>query len=362
MVFWQRTGKEELEKELAALSKQGMPEEETKEGDEEKRESLPKIEVDDSELPDLDLLDIPEITVCPSSPLERRASRKESLRRKKKMEEKEEEEEVTGPKPMLPYSSMFIFSSTNPIRKAAHWVVNMKYFDAFIMIIIAMSSISLAMEDPVQENSESNKILNKLDYAFTGVFTVEMLLKVIDQGVILHPGSYGRDFWNILDSIVVICALIAFAVGWVVRLLSLMSHFLSIEVKTSMINRQDRLLFVLTFWREDRLCSVATPSLSLKFLLDNQHAKLGDKPLEETLHVLVLTFKRSFIAMMNRTVLCVIHLVMLPVLNRHLIDDTLSSPQTETQLQERNSPPSSLSEFWEFFDLSKPSNEYPNLR
>jgi hypothetical protein len=198
-----------------------MPAEgEAKEGEdgEGKRESVPRIEVDESELPDLDLLDIPEITVCPSSPLERRASRKESLRRKKKMEEKEEEEEVTGPKPMLPYSSMFIFSSTNPIRKAAHWVVNMRYFDAFIMIIITMSSISLAAEDPVQEDSEANKILNKLDYAFTGVFTVEMLLKVIDQGVILHPGSYGRDVWNILDSIVVICALIAFAVGSVIYL------------------------------------------------------------------------------------------------------------------------------------------------
>lgn len=34
---------------------------------------------------------------------------------KKKEEEKKEEEEVTeGPKPMLPYSSMFILSPTNP--------------------------------------------------------------------------------------------------------------------------------------------------------------------------------------------------------------------------------------------------------
>ena len=207
-------GQEELEKEIAAVSKQGMPkEEETAEGGERKQSTVPTIEVDEGELPELDLLDIPDITVCPASPLERRASRKESLRRKKKMQEEEVEEEVTGPKPMLPYSSMFIFSSTNPIRKAAHWVVNMRYFDAFIMIIITMSSISLAAEDPVQEDSEANKILNKLDYAFTGVFTVEMLLKVIDQGVILHPGSYGRDVWNILDSIVVICALIAFAVG-----------------------------------------------------------------------------------------------------------------------------------------------------
>lgn len=212
--------KEELEKEIADLSKQGMPSTDDdingKDQISSTGQNIPGItvEVDDSELPDLDLLDIPELNVVPPSPLERRASRKESIRRRKKIEEKEdEEEEIQGPKPMLPYSSMFIFSSTNPIRKAAHWVVNMKYFDAFIMVIITMSSIALAAEDPVQEESEANKILNKLDYAFTGVFTVEMLLKVIDQGIILHPGSYGRDIWNILDSIVVICALIAFAVG-----------------------------------------------------------------------------------------------------------------------------------------------------
>jgi hypothetical protein len=46
------------------------------------------------------------------------------------------------------------------------------------MIVICLSSISLAAEDPVHENSRRNLILNYLDFAFTGVFTVELLLKV----------------------------------------------------------------------------------------------------------------------------------------------------------------------------------------
>jgi hypothetical protein len=46
------------------------------------------------------------------------------------------------------------------------------------MIVICLSSISLAAEDPVNENSRRNRILNYLDYAFTGVFTIELLLKV----------------------------------------------------------------------------------------------------------------------------------------------------------------------------------------
>jgi hypothetical protein len=52
------------------------------------------------------------------------------------------------------------------------------------MAVIAGSSIALATEDPVDENSERNKILNYLDYGFTAVFTVEMTLKVNKK---FHP-------------------------------------------------------------------------------------------------------------------------------------------------------------------------------
>ncbi|KAJ6638739.1 Voltage-dependent calcium channel type A subunit alpha-1, partial [Pseudolycoriella hygida] len=95
------------------------------------------------------------------------------------------------------------------IRRAAHWVVNLRYFDFFIMLVIGMSSIALAAEDPVNDKSERNVFLNNLDYAFTGVFTIEFLLKVIDLGIILHPGSYLREFWNVMDAVVVGCAAVS---------------------------------------------------------------------------------------------------------------------------------------------------------
>ncbi|BHF59845.1 hypothetical protein SprV_0100280600 [Sparganum proliferum] len=116
-------------------------------------------------------------------------------------------------KPVLPYSSMFIFAPNNGIRRFCHFVVNLRYFDLFIMIVICASSIALATEDPVAENSTRNKILEHFDYAFTGVFTVEMVLKIIDLGVVFHPGAYCRDPWNILDAIVVLCALVAFTMN-----------------------------------------------------------------------------------------------------------------------------------------------------
>ncbi|XP_059351423.1 voltage-dependent calcium channel type A subunit alpha-1-like isoform X2 [Daphnia carinata] len=121
-----------------------------------------------------------------------------------------DDDDIMGPKPMLPYSSMFILSPTNPVRRAAHWVVNLPYFDFFIMVVISLSSIALAAEDPVEEGSFRNEILNYFDYAFTGVFTVEMVLKVIDSGIILHQGSYLREIWNVMDAVVVICAAVSF--------------------------------------------------------------------------------------------------------------------------------------------------------
>ncbi|CAI5456021.1 unnamed protein product [Caenorhabditis angaria] len=122
----------------------------------------------------------------------------------------EEESPFGGPKPMVPYSSMFFLSPTNPFRVLIHSFVCTKYFEMMVMAVICLSSISLAAEDPVDEENPRNRVLQYMDYCFTGVFACEMLLKLIDQGILLHPGSYCRDFWNILDGIVVTCALFAF--------------------------------------------------------------------------------------------------------------------------------------------------------
>ncbi|XP_055975585.1 voltage-dependent P/Q-type calcium channel subunit alpha-1A isoform X1 [Sorex fumeus] len=131
----------------------------------------------------------------------------------KKEEEKKEDDDAgeDGPKPMPPYSSMFILSTTNPLRRLCHYILNLRYFEMCILMVIAMSSIALAAEDPVQPNAPRNNVLRYFDYVFTGVFTFEMVIKMIDLGLVLHQGAYFRDLWNILDFIVVSGALVAFA-------------------------------------------------------------------------------------------------------------------------------------------------------
>ncbi|KAM7092322.1 voltage-dependent N-type calcium channel subunit alpha-1B isoform 5-T5 [Molossus nigricans] len=117
----------------------------------------------------------------------------------------------SGPRPIVPYSSMFCLSPTNLLRRCCHYIVTMRYFEMVILVVIALSSIALAAEDPVRTDSPRNNVLKYMDYIFTGVFTFEMVIKMIDLGLLLHPGAYFRDLWNILDFIVVSGALVAFA-------------------------------------------------------------------------------------------------------------------------------------------------------
>ncbi|XP_030853656.1 voltage-dependent calcium channel type A subunit alpha-1 isoform X7 [Strongylocentrotus purpuratus] len=129
----------------------------------------------------------------------------------KEQEAEDENDESFHPKPMVPYSALFIFSTTNPVRRFCHYIVTLRYFDTMIMVVIALSSIALAAEDPIDPDNKRNKVLEYFDYIFTGIFTIEMVLKIMDMGLLLHKGAYMRDLWNILDAIVVVCALFAYA-------------------------------------------------------------------------------------------------------------------------------------------------------
>ena len=115
--------------------------------------------------------------------------------------------------PMVQKSSLFILSPTNRFRRLCHQIVNVRYFDWFIMLIIIVSSLTLACEDVVNKDSHTNHVLQYFDYFFTFVFGVEVILKVIDLGLIVHKGAYLRSYWNILDAFVFACNLASIIVS-----------------------------------------------------------------------------------------------------------------------------------------------------
>uniref|UniRef100_A0A4W5KEY7 Voltage-dependent L-type calcium channel subunit alpha n=1 Tax=Hucho hucho TaxID=62062 RepID=A0A4W5KEY7_9TELE len=109
------------------------------------------------------------------------------------------EEEV----PMPETYSFFIFGPENKFRKLCHRIVNATPFTNFILLFILLSSISLAAEDPIDPKSFRNKVLAYADIVFTTVFTIEIVLKMTVYGAFLHPGSFCRNSFNMLDLLVV---------------------------------------------------------------------------------------------------------------------------------------------------------------
>ncbi|XP_070246872.1 voltage-dependent L-type calcium channel subunit alpha-1D isoform X1 [Myotis yumanensis] len=142
-------------------------------------------------------------------------------------EEEEDEPEVpAGPRPrriselnmkekIVPIpegSAFFILSKTNPIRVGCHKLINHHVFTNLILVFIMLSSASLAAEDPIRSHSFRNTILGYFDYAFTAIFTVEILLKMTTFGAFLHKGAFCRNYFNLLDMLVVGVSLVSFGI------------------------------------------------------------------------------------------------------------------------------------------------------
>ncbi|XP_074644176.1 muscle calcium channel subunit alpha-1-like [Tubulanus polymorphus] len=112
--------------------------------------------------------------------------------------------------PIPKFTSFFVFSHTNKFRVFCHTLCNHSYFGNVVLACILVSSVMLAAEDPLNADSERNKILNYFDYFFTSVFTIEITLKAIAYGLVLHKGSFCRSLFNLLDLVVVSVSLVSF--------------------------------------------------------------------------------------------------------------------------------------------------------
>ena len=79
-------------------------------------------------------------------------------------------------------------------------------FENFIILLIFINSIILAIYNYNDRDNElsHNQLLEVIGKVFTVLFTIEMVLKILSQGFILHYNAYLRDKWNWLDFIVVI--------------------------------------------------------------------------------------------------------------------------------------------------------------
>uniref|UniRef100_A0A8C3IX80 Voltage-dependent L-type calcium channel subunit alpha n=1 Tax=Chrysemys picta bellii TaxID=8478 RepID=A0A8C3IX80_CHRPI len=117
-------------------------------------------------------------------------------------EEEEEPEMPVGPRPrpmselhlkekavpMPDASAFFIFSPTNRYLRSC-------------CAAVTTNPIVLIFQ-----------ILGNADYVFTSIFTLEIILKMTAYGAFLHKGSFCRNYFNILDLLVVSVSLISFGI------------------------------------------------------------------------------------------------------------------------------------------------------
>uniref|UniRef100_A0A6T8D018 Ion transport domain-containing protein n=1 Tax=Cryptomonas curvata TaxID=233186 RepID=A0A6T8D018_9CRYP len=167
------------------------------------------------------------------------------------------------------HTSFFVMGTKNPVRVAAAVIVRNYAVEMFILLLILVSSVTLMIERPddvilsddsncpsppsflncsglaavLGQTAEINcprkesplfgkiyqpcdsamkndvppccaikskmTVLGVLDKIFTLIFFCEMVLKIVSDGLILHPAAYLRDAWNWLDFVVVVISMMA---------------------------------------------------------------------------------------------------------------------------------------------------------
>uniref|UniRef100_A0A5G2QRH0 Voltage-dependent L-type calcium channel subunit alpha n=1 Tax=Sus scrofa TaxID=9823 RepID=A0A5G2QRH0_PIG len=104
-----------------------------------------------------------------------------------------------------PPRALFCLTLENPVRKACISIVEWKPFETIILLTIFANCVALAVYLPMPEddNNALNLGLEKLEYFFLIVFSIEAAMKIIAYGFLFHQDAYLRSGWNVLDFIIV---------------------------------------------------------------------------------------------------------------------------------------------------------------
>jgi hypothetical protein len=108
-------------------------------------------------------------------------------------------------------NSIYLFNRSGCFRRNCHFIQKHRYFERFIMLLIAGSSCKLALESYIINEPETSSMVQisaELDFIFNYLFIVECVLKIIALGFAMDEGSYMTDSWNKLDFFIVSTSII----------------------------------------------------------------------------------------------------------------------------------------------------------
>lgn len=104
-----------------------------------------------------------------------------------------------------------MFGPENTFRNSLHAFANKWYFEGFILTIIFISTITMAIDNPLNDpDGDLARVLNIVDIVITSLFICESLIKIIVYGLLINgEESYLRVSWNIMDFLIIIFSLIS---------------------------------------------------------------------------------------------------------------------------------------------------------
>lgn len=113
---------------------------------------------------------------------------------------------------ILEGKSLMFLNQTNCLRKICARVVTFSYFENFQILLIVISTIILALDNPLDDpNSKFQFVITTCNNVLTGLFSFEAVVKIITWGFLFNGRkSYLRIGWNIIDFSVVSLSLISF--------------------------------------------------------------------------------------------------------------------------------------------------------
>ena len=117
--------------------------------------------------------------------------------------------------PPLHGRSLFCLGPNNSLRIMCHTLVENKWFTRIILVLICISTITLALETPLDDpEGDKLRVLGYIDLFMTVAFTFEAVVKIVAAGfAFTGKDSYIRDAWNILDFSIVLAALLGIIAG-----------------------------------------------------------------------------------------------------------------------------------------------------
>jgi hypothetical protein len=93
------------------------------------------------------------------------------------------------------------FAPKHVLRQTAHKVISSPVFKGVVLLVITVSCVLMAMETP---GVAGPAWMETWDQFALAVFTLEMVLKVLDLGLFMDSGTYLRSGWNLLDFFIVV--------------------------------------------------------------------------------------------------------------------------------------------------------------